>query len=85
MGYVEQLVGQIAILMQLNDHSEVAEHLLSALLSLIQDHEPSQTVCRDPELQFRELMKCVMENSDGKDEYRVSVIGLHFRVNSNYY
>ncbi|KAL0280833.1 UNVERIFIED_CONTAM: hypothetical protein PYX00_002009 [Menopon gallinae] len=70
MGYVEQLVGQIAIQMQLDVHSEVAEHLLSALLCLIQDHEPSQTICKDPELQFREVMKYVIENSDGKDQYR---------------
>lgn len=77
MGYIEQLVGQIAIQMQqerVDDQARSSEHLLSALLSLIQNHEESQNICRRPDLQFKEILNCIIENTKDKDEYRVCII-----------
>lgn len=75
MGYVEQLIGQIAVQIQkdrTSDQTQSSEHYLSALLSLIQDHAEAQNICKRPDLQFREILNCIIESSKDKDEYRVS-------------
>lgn len=72
MGYIEQLIGQIALQQTISssDHPS-AEHLLNALLSLIRDHEESQRICKRPELQFQSTLSCILESSAGKEEYQV--------------
>lgn len=83
MGYIEQLIGQIAIQMQQernDDQARSSEHLLSALLSLIQNHEESQEICKRSDLQFKEILNCIIENTKDKDEYRVSIMFSFFGI-----
>ena len=83
MGYVEQLIGQIAIQIQKdrnNDQTGTSEHYLSALLSLVQNHEESQNICKRPDLRFREILDCIIENTKDKDEYRVCKLQLFLEI-----
>lgn len=64
MGFVVQLVGMIT-----DFHQPVLEHLLSALLALVQNHPKSQSECRKPELTLMPTLKNLISNTYGREEY----------------
>ena len=71
MGMVEQLV---ALLQQ--EHMPSHEHVMGALVALVENHQRSLDECRRPELRLRELLTARQALLKGKPEYEVS--GLFF-------
>lgn len=63
MGWVHQLVGLIS-----EERTPSHEHLLSALLALIRDHEECMKDCRNPALQLQSLLTSYIESVRGKEE-----------------
>ncbi|XP_049839749.1 hsp70-binding protein 1 isoform X3 [Schistocerca gregaria] len=65
MGFIEQLIGLVG-----PEGSPAVEHLLSAVVALVSDHELSQQECRRPELHLRDKLFQLMQNVSGKEEFR---------------
>ncbi|XP_046980231.1 hsp70-binding protein 1 isoform X1 [Schistocerca americana] len=65
MGFIEQLIGLVG-----PEGSPAVEHLLSAVVALVSDHELSQQECRRPELHLRDKLFQIMQNVSGKEEFR---------------
>lgn len=66
MGYIELLVNLLH-----REHSYVHEHLLSALLSFVTDHEPSLTECLRSELKLKRILTNKIEEFKDKEEFLV--------------
>ena len=66
MGMVEQLVALLQ-----TPHQSNHEYLMSALLSLVSDHQGALAECRRPELQLKECLKSRRKFLKGKEEYLV--------------
>lgn len=79
MGWVHQLVGLIS-----EERTPSHEHLLSALLALVRDHEECIKDCRDPTLQLQSLLTSYMESVKGKEECEVMDLGVNFYLYCNY-
>ncbi|XP_046383047.1 hsp70-binding protein 1-like [Ischnura elegans] len=76
MGFVEQLAALVVQQQQpgfspdSSSGGRSLEHLLSALLTLIRDHERAQSACRRPELGLRRSLEYHLQSISGKDEFR---------------
>lgn len=77
MGFVEQLAALVVQQQHPGFNSGVSnsggrslEHLLSALLTLIKDHDGAQSECRRPELGLRQSLEYHLRSIAGKDEFR---------------
>jgi len=66
MGMVDQLVG----LLQEN-HSSFHEHLMSALLTIVQDHPQAMQECQKTELNLRNTLTDRLELLKDKEEFQV--------------
>ena len=69
MGMIEQL----AAMMTQQEHAPFHEHLMRALLALVQHYTPGTRECRRPELQLRTFLESRMSYLEGREEYKVSV------------
>ncbi|EEB15449.1 Hsp70-binding protein, putative [Pediculus humanus corporis] len=71
MGYVEQLISQIAVFLQKYEegHPPSLEHLLNALLAIVEDNSMAQEISRTPELRFKSLLDFIIKNSENKEEF----------------
>lgn len=76
MGYVEQLISQIAVFLQKYEegHPPSLEHLLNALLAIVEDNSMAQEISRTPELRFKSLLDFIIKNSENKEEFNVGII-----------
>ncbi|XP_069683764.1 hsp70-binding protein 1 [Periplaneta americana] len=63
MGFVEQLVGLVSA-----GRQPALEHLLSALLALVENHPPSLNECRQPQLQLRSILRNLFQENQGKED-----------------
>lgn len=68
MGMIEQLVGHLT-----EKHSNFHEHLMSAILCVITDHEPSIQECLKQELNFPRLLRERITFLEGKVEFEVRI------------
>ena len=66
MGFVEQFVALLQ-----REHDSTHEHLLSALLALIDGHPKATTECRRPEFLLKELLNKRFEVIVGQEEFQV--------------
>ena len=81
MGFIEQLV---ALLQREQDGTH--EHLLSALLALVEDYQRAILECRRPEFLLKELLENRLENIKDRDDFKVSKIRFKFHAHlSRYY
>jgi hsp70-interacting protein len=69
MGFVEQLVALLQ-----GEHDSTHEHILSALLALVEEHQRALSECRRPEFLLKELLESRSEYVQGRDEFKVSLI-----------
>jgi len=65
MGFVEQFVALLQ-----REHDSTHEHLLSALLALIDGHPKATTECRRPEFLLKELLNKRFELIVGQEEFQ---------------
>jgi len=65
MGFVEQLVALLQ-----GEHDSTHEHILSALLALVEDHQRALSECRRPEFLLKELLENRSEYVQGRDEFK---------------
>ncbi|XP_013774726.1 hsp70-binding protein 1-like [Limulus polyphemus] len=65
MGFVEQL----AAILQ-TEHNRSHEHLMSALLALVSEHEQAQEECHRPELGLKNLLENRLKLLEGKEEFQ---------------
>lgn len=68
MGWVHQLAALIS-----QEPTPSHEHLLSAMLALVQDHIQCIEDCRDPTLQFKSTLASYIESVQGKEECQEGV------------
>nr|CAG4645149.1 EOG090X0EEI [Leptodora kindtii] len=66
MGFIEQLV---ALLQREQDGTH--EHLLSALLALVEDYQRAILECRRPEFLLKELLENRLENIKDRDDFKI--------------
>ncbi|XP_067654986.1 hsp70-binding protein 1-like [Haliotis asinina] len=65
IGMIDQLIGHLG-----EDHSELHEHLMSALLTIITDHSRAVTECQRPELQLHQLLKDRIQLIKDQEEFQ---------------
>nr|CAG4650517.1 EOG090X0EEI [Sida crystallina] len=65
MGFVEQLVALLQ-----REHDATHEHLLSALLALVEGHQRALGECRRPIFLLKELLENRLEHVQGQDEFK---------------
>ncbi|XP_071104608.1 hsp70-binding protein 1-like isoform X1 [Haliotis cracherodii] len=65
IGMIDQLVGHLG-----EDHSQLHEHLMSALLMIVTDHSRAVAECRRPELQLHQLLKDRIQLVKDKEEFQ---------------
>ena len=64
MGMVDQIVGMLQ-----TEHNAFHEHLMSALLLLVQDHPQSRTECQKSELCLKTTLESRIKFLATKEEY----------------
>ena len=67
IGMIDQFVGELN-----GEHSNYHEHLMSALLSLVRDHQRALSECQREELQLPKFLRERIQFLNGKEEYNVS-------------
>ena len=66
MGFVEQFVALLQ-----RDHDSTHEHLLSALLALVEGHQRALNECRRPEFLLKSLLENRLEFVKDHEEFQV--------------
>lgn len=77
MGYIEQLMSQLAVHVQIFDegHKSSLEHVLNALLGILENNQPALNISRKPELRFKNLLDFIIKNTKDTDQYKVCQLG----------
>ena len=66
MGMIEQLISLLH-----SDHTTFHEHLMSGLVTIVNDHARSIEACQQPELQFEQLLRRRLDEIGEKEEFLV--------------
>nr|BAN21189.1 hsp70 binding protein [Riptortus pedestris] len=68
MGFVEQLIALIR-----GDHTSCHEHIISALLSLVQNYDEAQAECRRPEFELRLTLQNLLNEYSQDEAFREEI------------